>query len=66
MRRALALGFGIPATLLVAAGLYYYGPGVSPGGQPPMVSLPAGGTALKAAFNHDQDWPRMLVLVAPT
>ncbi|HWF46644.1 MAG TPA: hypothetical protein VG168_06545 [Bryobacteraceae bacterium] len=66
MKRKFILG-AIPVLLLVAAGIYFYGGGRVPDGQPPLQSLTrANITTIRNAFNAAKDDTRVLLLLSPT
>ena len=57
----------ILVVLLAAAGLYLYGGGQTPAGQPPLQNVSVGGVGeIKNAFNAAKDDVRVLLLLSPT
>ena len=55
------------AALLLAAGIYLYGGGETPSGQPPLRSLAAQNVAeIKNEFNAAKGEVRLLLLLSPT
>ena len=66
MKRAYIVS-AILAALLAAAGLYLYGGGQTPAGQPPLKSLSAQSVGeIKNEFNAAKDDVRVLLLLSPT
>jgi hypothetical protein len=58
---------GAILVVLLAAGLYLYGGGQTPAGQPPLQNLSVGGVGeIKNAFNAAKDDVRVLLLLSPT
>jgi hypothetical protein len=57
----------IAVVLLAAAGLYLYGGGQTPAGQPPLQNLSAHNLGeMKSEFNAAKDDVRVLLLLSPT
>ncbi len=66
MKRHYIVG-AILVVLLAAAGLYLYGGGQTPAGQPPLQNLNARGVGeIKNEFNAAKDDFRVLLLLSPT
>ncbi len=66
MKRQYIVG-AILVVLLAAAGLYLYGGGQTPAGQPPLQNLSARGVGeIKNEFNAANDDFRVLLLLSPT
>ena len=66
MKRAYIVG-AILVALLAAAGLYLYGGGQTPAGQPPLKNLSAQSVGeVKNEFNVAKEDVRVLLLLSPT
>jgi hypothetical protein len=57
----------VVAVLLLAAGVYLWGPSKTPAGQPPLSILSASSfSEFQSAFDSAADQPRILLLLSPT
>jgi len=66
MKRRYIVG-AVLVGLMAAAGLYLYGGGQTPSGQPPLQSLTAQSVGeVKNDFNAAKDQVRVLLLLSPT
>jgi hypothetical protein len=59
--------WGVVAFVILGIAYYFYGGGVTPKGQPPLVSLNSTNmSTLKDAFNDSASSVRLLVMLSPT
>jgi len=67
MKRKRLIAVWVLAVLVLLAAVYPWGPGSTPRGQDPVVTLSEGNLGeFEKAFDADTDDPRILLLLSPT
>ncbi len=67
MKKKAFIVIGVVAAVLVAAAIYFWGPGTAPAGQPPVVTLSrANFGEFARVFDTPADVPRLVFLLSPT
>ena len=67
MKRKRLIGVAVAAVLVLLAAVYPWGPGSTPRGQDPVVTLSQGNFGeFEKAFDAETDVPRLVLLLSPT